>query len=655
MIKKTCLAALFVLIAVLSRSQDFSKTFGKISNGEIELDQYALDKDAEAVVLFDMGKSYFDETENSFDVIFERTTRIKILSEAGIKWSEVKIPFYQEGDVYENVFDIEINVYNLEDGHINKLSFNNPDSYIEKENNYWNFKKFAVPNVKKGTVLEYKYKISSQYKFNLRDWEFQWKIPVVYSEYEVKMIPFYEYTWLLQGANKFDYQNSYIDKAFPRRFGSVTFRDMVHKYVMKNVPAFNNEEFITSINDYIIKLDFQLSKVIYPDGGSTTIIDTWENMIKAFLKHVDFGKYVSRSKKLAAKIIDIEKIGKKTDKEKFNHVLNYVKSNYNWNGENGRYASKTPKKFTQEKYGNCADVNLFTIGLLEAVGVKAVPVLISTRDHGKIKYDYPYTHFFNYVLILAEVDGKKILTDATEVLNLNNRIPPRCINDKGLIIKKNNVAWVSLERRFPSEIATDIHIEVDTSEKMNVTVSKTANEYDALYYRNQFSGDINKIKPEIETTGYTVIDSSITIKNQLDKENPYILTYKQTGSPERVNGKIYVSPFLDLSISDNPLKQKKRTYPVDMIYPKKRTFSSTIIIPEGYKVDYLPVEQKIDNGLFGMTYKAVSDSGRVAVSFSYFFKKTVYEPKVYSMIKYYFKEIVKNSNEKVVLTKIADK
>ena len=56
-----------------------------------------------------------------------------------------------------------------------------------------------------------------------------------------------------------------------------------------------------------------------------------------------------------------------------------------------------------------------------------------------------------------------------------------------------------------------------------------------------------------------------------------------------------------------------------------------------------------------MTYKAVSDSGRVAVSFSYFFKKTVYEPEVYSMIKYYFKEIVKNSNEKVVLTKIADK
>jgi hypothetical protein len=84
---------IWTISLLIVNGQNFSKEFGKIAKDEIELTEYALDKDAEAVVLFDLGTSYFVETDNSFDVIFERTTRIKILSESGIKWAEVEIPF----------------------------------------------------------------------------------------------------------------------------------------------------------------------------------------------------------------------------------------------------------------------------------------------------------------------------------------------------------------------------------------------------------------------------------------------------------------------------------------------------------------------------------------------------------------------------------
>ncbi len=73
-----------------------------------------MDKDAEAVVLFNIGKSRFEQTENFFDIVFERTTRIKILSEAGMKWAEVKIPYAKEENTYEQVYDIEAVSYNLE-------------------------------------------------------------------------------------------------------------------------------------------------------------------------------------------------------------------------------------------------------------------------------------------------------------------------------------------------------------------------------------------------------------------------------------------------------------------------------------------------------------------------------------------------------------
>ena len=637
--------------AYFAHGQDFSKEFGKIGKSEIELQQYSPDKNAEAVVLFDIGKSYFLNTDNSFDVIFERTTRIKILTEAGIKWAEVEIPYYQEGDIYEKVYAIEAYAYNYENGHLTKTSLKQSNIYSEKVNNYWKVMKFAIPNVKKGTIIEYKYKINSPYKFNLRDWAFQWKIPVVYSEYEVRMIPFYEYTWLLQGAKRFDRQTSYIDKLSSRHLGTLTFRDMVNKYIMENVPAFDNEEFITSINDYLIKLDFQLSKIIYPSGASVKIINTWEEMNKEFLKDKDFGKFIKTSEKLAAKLPGIEKVKAKSDNEKFNYALNYVKSNFNWNGNNSKYASKTPRKLLEEKYGNCADINLFTIGLLNALGIDAEPVLISTRAHGKIKYNYPYTHFFNYVLILARVDSSKILTDATEILNLNNRIPSRCINDKGLIVQKDKVEWTGLACRFPSEINTDIQTKIIDGLIMKSTVSKTATEYAALYYRKHYANPVETLKSKIENNGTSLIDSSINVQNQSVKEKPYILTYTQTSKPEIVNGKIYLSPFLDLPVSDNPLSQKERTYPVDMTYPKKRVFHAVIQIPEGYKAEYVPAKQKIDNALFALDYSATANDKQITLSFEYYFKLSVYAPKDYQKIKHYFNEIVKKGNEKVVLAK----
>lgn len=165
----------FLLLLALSTpliySQEFSREFGNISKSEIELSQYSSDKSVESVVLYDIGKSY----------------------------------------------DIEAYTYNYENGQLNKTKLNTSNCHNEKINEYWVVKKFAMPNVKAGSIVEYKYKINSEYKFNLKDWEFQWKIPVVYSEYQVNMIPFYEYSYLLQGANKFDSQTTGTGSVF-RRF-----------------------------------------------------------------------------------------------------------------------------------------------------------------------------------------------------------------------------------------------------------------------------------------------------------------------------------------------------------------------------------------------------------------------------------------------------
>jgi hypothetical protein len=639
---------LFLYSQLPVQSQTFSKEFGKIGKEETDLTYYAPDKSAEAVVLFDIGKSSFDERNDIFKLIFEESTRIKIFSEAGLKWAEVEIPYYHEGQNYEDVYDIQATTYNPENGALKITTFNTSNCHEEKINEFWSVKKFALPDVKPGSIIEYRYKISSDYMFNLRDWDFQEKIPSVYSEYEVRMIPFYQYVWFLQGANKFDTQTSNESTDLSRQYGPINFHDMIHKYIMKNVPAFNDEEYITSINDYVIKIRFQLSKVINTNGFVYKMISTWEELVKDFLKDKDVTKFANKTEKQALYLFSPDSILNKSQKEKFDFILNYVKANFSWNKINGKYASKTLNDLLNDKFGNSADLNLFTIGLLNAAGVEAYPLMISTRDNGKIKVDYPYVKFFNYLLISATIDGKSILSDATELLCPNDMVPSRCLNDKGLLIKSGDIQWITLQNEVPSEIHTFISIDsIGSISHSNRVISATG--YDALRYRNLYGEDKKKIAEKVDGNVYSVDESKIVVNNQTNKAEPYIMKLSTNYKTEKINDKIYLSPFLDEPITENPLKQSSRTYSIDMTYPVKRSYNCVITIPDGYKTEFVPEHYKILNELFELNYDVKNDGKTISISFDYYFKKSVYAATDYINIKFYFKDIIKKGNEKVVL------
>jgi len=645
----TFLLVLTLGFPAILMSQEFSREFGNIGKAEINLSQCSSDESAEAVVLFDIGKSYFVRRNDSYDVVFERTTRIKIFSEAGLEWAEIEIPLYQEDNIYEKTYDIEAYTYNYENGILHKTKLNTSNCHTEKINEYWVVKKFAMPNVKEGSIIEYKYKVNSEYKFNLKDWEFQWRIPVLYSEYQVNMIPFYEYTYLLQGANKFDSQTTSKGSG-PRQFGPVKFKDVVYNFVMKDVPAFNSEEYIASINDYIIKIDFQLGTVHLSNGSSINVLTTWPDLIKDLTKRSKFSKYAKKSEKHGSKLLKSSGLTFSKQQEAFNYIMQYVKENYTWNNLNGKYASKSPDEFVKDKFGNSADINLFVVGLLNAWGIEAYPVIISTRENGKIRYDYPFHHFFNYVLIYAKIDGEFVLADATETNNINNRIPPRCINGKGLVINNDKVDWISLQTSIPSEIKTKITI--DCQDKyLKANIETTATEYDALEYRNKYGGKVKNVNELLSDKNYHLVDSLTTIKNQMNTKEPYIVQYTIEETADKINDKIYIAPFFHETIATNPLVRQKRTFPIDMTYPTKRAYNSVITIPTGYTVDFIPDDYKIKNELFELDYIVTTKNQTITIYFDYYFRKSIYSAADYTKVRFYFNELVKKGNEKIVLSK----
>ena len=53
--------------------------------------------------------------------------------------------------------------------------------------------KFSVPQVKDGTVIEYEYRIESDYYGDIRSWYAQSDIPVVYTSYRLAIPDWFEF------------------------------------------------------------------------------------------------------------------------------------------------------------------------------------------------------------------------------------------------------------------------------------------------------------------------------------------------------------------------------------------------------------------------------------------------------------------------------
>ena len=663
MIKPLLITINILMITVFpALCQDFPPVFNAISEEEWEAKTYDKFPDAEAVVLFDVGKTSFIESGVGYDIKFIRHKRIKILKSSGVSHAGVRIPYYfQDINQTEKITDLKAYTYNLVDGIVRGNNVSNTTVFEEEIDKNWRVKKFVFPDVREGSIVEFKYELTSPFKFNLPDWEFQDDIPVLYSEYEVRTIPFYEYVYITSGIEKFDSVSSVTSKKslkYPDGISSdelnkaARFKEIINTFIMKEVPAFEDVAFITSRNDYLQRMDFQLARVHSPYSGTTEIMTTWPKMVKEFLEIDEFGKYLKSSESQAKRILKSEITLSENDQfQNVKTITEYVKNNFSWNNKTRKYTTKSAKQFTEQKTGNMAEINLFLCGMLNAAGISASPVLLSTRKHGKVKRNYPFTQFFNAVVVLVKVDGKAFLTDATDPLVSFDRIPPHCLNDYGLTVEKENAGWVMLVNSNQSESGTSIMVNFDTvNMTANALISHASTEMEAYVLKQKIGDDPENFNEYLVSKGFTEVDGT-RIRNFDNPEKPFIIVAKAYSDLEVIGDRIVISPFFNLNMNENVLKQETRNYPIDLIYAKTEKFNSRITIPQGYEVPKLPDEYAIENELMAINLSYSVSGNILTVTGDYTFKKAIYEKEHYPQLKKYFGEIVRNFGRQIMMMK----
>lgn len=487
---------LFIIIIFCFGLISFSKPndgfkFGKFSPEEINLTKYAVDSTAGAIVLHNVGnlKFIYNDTKSAFEIEMTKKVRIKILDKSELNRADIKIMLYKNGKDEESVSKIKASTWNIVNNKPVETALQKNTIFKNEVDKKHNSVSFALPNVKVGSIIEYEYTLSSPFIYELPTWYFQYDIPVKISQFTINIPEFFTYRTSIKGYLKLpaaiqdsrkETANYMVTKNIDIQHssagyttstgdntttGTFEFNVAENTWILENIPAIEEEPYITTIDNYTSQINNELVSVKYPNSTPKYYSNTWQSCIKELLDDEKLGMQITKPSEYLNDIIS-EINNEAYPLNKIKIAYNAVRNKMKWNGVKSIYSSYTIKDAYKNGLGNVAEINLNLYKALKNANVKADIILLSTRENGFLP-EFPNIAGFNYLIVLVETNGQKYFLDATD-RNLNiGELPTRCLNGKGLFLHDNRIDWVEINPNQSYSNTTFIDAKLEASGKIS--------------------------------------------------------------------------------------------------------------------------------------------------------------------------------------------
>jgi len=658
---KTFTISLFFLLAISIQAlaQKGQPGFGKVDKADLELKDCSFDKGADAVVLIDYGNIYYDRGTvgfSAFKTIFERRTRIKILKEKGISQADIEIPYYTHNNE-ERVLKLNANTYNLDEtGKIITTEVKKSSIYSKKIDGNYSKMTITFPEVKVGSIIEYSYSIERE-TYGLRNWYFQGRIPVRYSEYQLKIPQFFRFSVQPSVVDPIEDKQEVINESISMDENFIQTKSLKSNYVMRNLPGIRDEPFMGSPKDYMQRLEFQMTQIYYSESNIVDLSLKWEDVIKTQLnKEEDFGLQLEKTVSAAKSFVEEAKqIADTETKMKF--VFNHIRKTISWNGDEDVYTDNGIVKAWETKTGNAADINLLLINLLNAAGVKTTPILFSTRDHGLVTPFYPYINQFNIVMAYIVLKDKTFVLDATDRAINYKLVPEKVVNTNGFIVESPNGRWKEiLSGKSKYKVMSAVQGEIDEAGIMKGNGLVNCYDYARAQRVKEWVENKQKFKDDYFIKSYPALQIEDIAINNVEADSLPMEQKVKFSSQLNSSGEYrYFSVNLFSDMEKNPFVSDTRVSDVDFGVPQDYVLFGNYTIPQGYVFDGVPENIAMttpDNGIiFNRTFQVETNLLNVRMTIE--FKKTFYTADSYPEFKEFYKKLFDKLNEQIVIKKKA--
>ena len=649
----------------LSAQEKIPVKFGKITAEDFNLSKYNFDSSANAVVIADVGITTFEgNSKGWFSLLFKHQKRVKILNKNGFDAASESISLYFDGDAEEKLDNLKAVTYNLENGKVIETKLDNASVFKDKLSKNRTVRKFTFPAVKEGSIIELSYTIKSDFLTNLQPWSFQGDLPRIWSEYEVQMPTFFNYVYLSQGYHPF---HAVEKKSAFRTFNvlvqgrtaserneSYNFSGDVQitKWIMKNVPPLKEESFTSAISNHIAKVEFQLSAYREP-LTPRDVMGNWMTVTANLMKDESFAGTLAKNNNWLDDDMKVITAGATTQLEKAKRVYAFVRDNFTCTNHYGFYLSSNLRSVFKAKSGPVSDINLLLVSMLLHEGIKADPVILSTREHGIIHDFYPLMDRFNYVISAAEIDGKSYFLDASHPDLGFGKLPKSCYNGYARVIGNEprlvNLAPDSLLERK----VTSVFLMNDPKEGIVGNLRSQLGYFQSLAVRNTVKSKgqeafFNELKSGF---GSDLVIKQAMIDSLKKLEEPVLVNYEIKLKMEE--DIIYFNPLMSEAFKENFLKAAQRRYPVEMPYAFDETFVLNMEVPKDYTLEEIPKSAKVSfndgEGMF--EYLIGKDNNKIQLRSRVILKKAYFLPEEYESLRDFIGYVVKKHSEQIVFKK----
>jgi len=617
-------------------------SFGKIDKTELEMKECDFDKKAEAVVLLDDAELDFID-----DVEMTRRVRIKILSDKGLDRANIHLVYRSEKNE-QDIKGLEAQTYNLDAaGNIVVTKVEKSLIYEKKLNKKQKEKVFTFPEVKVGSVIEYKYKKTG---LGLIDWYFQETIPVKFSHFKL------DFPQELVVHVRPVCSRSYEEK------NQTTASRYTKDYIMKDIPAFRDEPYIINEDFYRDRLETEVV-ALDVQGTRDNLATNWIKVIEYLMNDEDFGvqlkKNIPRTADLDEKLKNV-----KDPYLRMKIIYKYVQDNMQWNEYTGIWAADGVKSAWKDKKGTVGEINLILVNLLKDADLDAHPVLVSTHENGVVNTTNAGTRWdpgffqFNKVMAYVEIGDKMYVLDATEKQTPVHLIPEDVLMTEGLVIEKIETSewgWKTLyDKDMIARDLISVNGAIDESGKMNGEVTIASYDYSkidrlpsAKKGKDKFIEDYLKdVQP-----GLAVED--VTFENLDSDSLPLIQKIKFNKALSSSGDYWYFSSNILTGKEKNPFIADSRFSDVFFGYNQNLMILGNFTIPDGYEMETLPknIKMIMPDTSISITRRSQLQGSILQTQILLNFQKPYYPASQYDELHEFYKQLFDLLNEQFVIRK----
>lgn len=639
-----------------SFAQDTIPELGQIHPADFTAASSIVDSNASAVVLADIGNTVLEGYADGFRIIFTRFRRVRILKREGLAAATISLNYSAEDNKDRKLRSLKAYAYNLENGKIVKTPLSSKDFFLEKPQGDHVEERFTFPDIHIGSIIEYTYTIRSSNILRLHPWQFQCEYPTLYSTYTLKYPDIFNYVFLMQGRpaardTSVDTEESTAVAA------SRPFRTHIRTatWTEKDIPALREEPFISTMDNYVSQVTFQLSRIPLESYWSLPVLDSWQTTSRELRQLYGFDKFFpGKTGKYQWMELPLDSI---TGRD--NTPLGIAKNIFAWVRDEfkkeGRGILLTPgatlESIFRQKTGTVPDINLLLTALLKYKDIDADPVILSTRENGFVDMNYPIMENYNYLICRTSIGGKVYYLDATDPNIAFGRLPLYCYNGPARVITKETYpVLLSTDSVIETKMTTVFMYNGDNDE-LEASFTINPGDVESLAIRNrEKKKDLKDFFTEW-AKGFPfqpVLDSTAGIDSLRPCEAPLNIhcNIKFPFSGDRV----YFNPMLNAGIPANLFPAMDRVYPIEMPCRIDETYVLNMEMPRHYVIEEMPKPVRIGlkdaKGSFEYSFGVSGD--RILLKSRLILKTATFDPDEYDMLREFYTQIVKKQAEMIV-------